>query len=60
MYLSETAFIRQALAEAGLRLDGRGVDDFRDVSINLSRTETSSRSEVQIGNTLVRKITLAV
>lgn len=49
----EKTFIRQALAEAGLRLDGRGVDDFRDVSINLSRTETSSRSEVQIGNTLV-------
>eukprot|EP01036_Dinobryon_divergens_P026026 gene26026-34628_t len=47
------AFIRQALYDSGLRLDGRGVDDYRDTSIELSRTETSCTSEVHIGSTFV-------
>lgn len=48
-----TVFIRQALFESSVRLDGRGVDDCRDVNIKLARTEKSSTSEVQLGDTLV-------
>ena len=44
----ENTFIRDALLEAKLRLDGRGVEDSRNVSINLHRGETDSRSEVQV------------
>lgn len=46
-------FIRQALFESSVRLDGRGITDCRDVSINLSRSEKNSTSEVQIGDTFV-------
>lgn len=46
-------FIRQALFSTGLRLDGRTAGDCRDVSIKLSRFETSCTSEVQIGNSIV-------
>jgi exosome complex component RRP45 len=46
-------FIRQALFESSVRLDGRGITDCRDVSITLSRSEKNSTSEVQIGDTFV-------
>ena len=49
LFLPVIAFIRQALYDSGLRLDGRGVDDYRDTSIELSRAETSCTSEVHIG-----------
>lgn len=48
-----TVFIRQALFESGIRLDGRGIDDYREVHIKLTRAESSSTSEVQLGCTLV-------
>lgn len=48
----KSAFIRKTLFESGIRLDGRGVDDFRDAVIELSRSEMTSTSKVQIGNTL--------
>ena len=44
-----TVFIRQALYESGLRLDGRGISDYRDATIELSRTETTCSSEVHLG-----------
>ena len=46
-------FIRQALLDNSIRLDGRGVDDYRELSIQLERSESSSTSEVQLGNTIV-------
>lgn len=46
-------FIRKALLENGIRLDGRGVDDYRELIINLERSEASSTSEVHLGHTLV-------
>lgn len=49
---NENVFIRQALLE-GIRLDGRNLSEFRDVTIDLNRFETESTSEVRIGNTLV-------
>jgi exosome complex component RRP45 len=48
-----TVFIRQALLESGIRLDGRGADDYRELSIKLERSEASSTSEIQLGSTLV-------
>lgn len=47
------AFIRQALLNEGLRLDGRACHDYRAISIKLSRTETSSSCEVVIGETMI-------
>jgi exosome complex RNA-binding protein Rrp42 (RNase PH superfamily) len=46
-------FIRQALFESVIRLDGRSADDYRPLHINLQRSEGRSVSEVQLGSTLV-------
>lgn len=48
-----SAFIRQALFENGIRLDGRGIDDYREIHIKLDRGEATSTSEVHLGNTYV-------
>jgi exosome complex RNA-binding protein Rrp42 (RNase PH superfamily) len=53
-FLSE--FVRQALFESGIRLDGRGVDDYRQLSINLERAESLSTCEIQLGSTLVMTV----
>ena len=45
-------FIQNALRE-GFRMDGRNVDDFRDVFINLTRDEVSSSADIIIGNSRV-------
>lgn len=47
------AFIRQAILESGIRLDGRDVDSYRDIDIKLERSECSSISEVRFDDTLV-------
>lgn len=44
-------FIRQAIVESGVRLDGRNPTDYRDVSINLIRQEQITTAEVQLGST---------
>lgn len=41
------------MLDSGLRLDGRGVEDYRVVSMKLNRNETSSTCEVIIGETIV-------
>ena len=45
-----TVFIRSALAE-NIRLDGRRIDEHREVSIHLERTESASYADVSIGTT---------
>ncbi len=47
------AFIRQALFENGIRLDGRGIDDYREIIIELERGEATSTSKVNLGCTTV-------
>eukprot|EP01031_Cornospumella_fuschlensis_P031560 gene31560-38145_t len=49
----ESTFIRQALLNDGLRLDGRALQEFRAINMQLSRSETSSICEVQWGENLV-------
>lgn len=51
--IAQLVFIRQALFENGIRLDGRGIGDYRPVDIKLSRAESCSTCEVQLGSTLV-------
>ncbi len=46
-------FIRQALTTSGIRLDGRSPDDFRQISISVDRSETSSVCEAHLGITSV-------
>jgi exosome complex component RRP45 len=48
-----TVFIRNSIFEFEKRLDGRKINDRRNVSIELSRTEMSSKSEVTIGTTFI-------
>lgn len=38
-------------AKEGIRVDGRNLTEYRDVSIDLSRTDTQSSSIVSIGDT---------
>ena len=45
-------FIQNALKD-GIRMDGRSIDDFRDVYINLTRNEVSSSADVVVGNSRV-------
>lgn len=47
-----SVFIRQALGQ-GIRLDGRGPNEFRDIEVTLSRAEMSATATVVIGNTRV-------
>jgi len=49
----EKSFIRQAIFSSNIRLDGRGSDDMRPISIKLSRGETYCTSEVGIGATSI-------
>lgn len=46
-------FIRDSLTGSGVRLDGRGLEDFRRLTISLTRSETNARSEVTLGLTHV-------
>ncbi len=46
-------FIRQSLFNNSLRLDGRGIEDVRAISIKLVRNEVTCHSEVQWGSTIV-------
>jgi exosome complex RNA-binding protein Rrp42 (RNase PH superfamily) len=54
--LYERTFIRQALFGHGMRLDGRGAHDCRELSFSLDRGECSANSRVQLGSTLVYAI----
>jgi exosome complex component RRP45 len=49
-------FIRQALFDSRLRLDGRNLEDIRAISVKLTRTETSCSSEIQWGHTMVAAV----
>lgn len=53
MEFPAAAFIRQALFDDQLRLDGRTPHDFRAMKVKMTRAETSSLCEVTIGETLV-------
>jgi exosome complex component RRP45 len=55
---SIAVFIRQALAQE-IRLDGRGLAQYREMELTLSRGEMSSRAEVTVGNTRVVSIVSA-
>jgi exosome complex component RRP45 len=48
---SQGIFLRSSMIGSGLRLDGRTLNDWRDVEVYLNRSELSSRSEVSIGDT---------
>lgn len=50
---TDAAFIRRTLVESSVRIDGRGIRDFRGASISCARSEMRSTSKVQIGSTLV-------
>lgn len=52
MIYNDKVFLNDAL-QNGIRLDGRGYLDYRDVELILSRTETSSIAEVCIGSSRV-------
>ncbi|KAJ1431957.1 ribosomal protein S5 domain 2-type protein [Ochromonadaceae sp. CCMP2298] len=52
----ERTFIRQALFGHGIRLDGRGAQDCRELSFSLDRGECCASSRVQLGSTLVYAI----
>ena len=47
-----SVFIRQALGQ-GIRLDGRGPNEYREIEVSLSRSEMSATATVAIGNTRV-------
>jgi hypothetical protein len=51
-YRQSAVFIRQALGQ-GIRLDGRGPNEYREIEVSLSRAEMSSTATVVIGNTRV-------
>ena len=49
-------FVRQSVFHSRIRLDGRGIHDYRNLSIELSRSEQISTAEVQLGSTLVTTV----